>query len=210
MVILSSGGLRSLVATALTVANGEKVRATLLHIVDGRDNPKTRQAYVRKQAEAYGITRTAQIELPHLHAGARLKADGDARTPLATPQMLLAAAAYARQHAGHRLVWPASSNGDAKAIARATERVLLCSHLCDLEGEGMPTIETPLLELTDQQIVELGAHLGVSWYVAWSCGERNDRPCRACGPCRRRAAAFERAGMLDPAATTGSRAVAAK
>ncbi len=59
-------------------------------------------------------------------------------------------------------------------------------------------IETPLLELTDQQVVELGGQLDVPWKLAWSCQFHGDKPCRVCDPCRRRQRAFDAAGVIDP------------
>ena len=82
------------------------------------------------------------------------------------------------------------------AMARATEQMLLCEHLGDLEGP-MPQVSAPLLELTDQQIVELGGQLEVPWRLAWSCLGQNETPCHACSACHRRQAAFAEAGMLD-------------
>lgn len=202
LAILNSGGPRSLVAAALALRGPEKVRVTLVHIVDGRDNAVLRLEHVRQQAEALGITRVAELDLPHLFGhGQGAGPEGRPIGTVAAPQMLLAAVAHARQVQAQRLVWPISAAGDLKAIARATEQMTLCGHLCDLEGVPMPLIEAPLLEFTDRQVVELGAQLGVSWYLGRSCLGGVERPCRTCAACRRRAAAFEEAGLLDPAAT---------
>lgn len=204
LAILSSGGLRSLVATALAMQGPEKVRVTLIHILDGRDNAVTRLAYVRQQAEALGITRVSEIDLPHVFGGGQgVDAEGRPIGTLVGPQRLMAGIAHARQAQAQRLTWPMSADGDVKAIGRATEQMVLCGHLCDLEGVPMPAIDAPLLEYTDQQIIELGGQLGTSWHLAWSCLGSGERPCRSCAGCRRRAAAFDEAGVLDPAATAG-------
>lgn len=180
----------------------EKVRVTLIHVVDGRDNAVTRLEHVRQQAEALGITRVADIDLPHLFGhGQGAGPDGRPVGTLVGPQILLTAVAHARQAQAERLIWPVSGGGDVKAIARITEQMMLCGHLCDLEGVPMPALDAPLLEYTDAQIVELGGQLGVSWYLTRSCLASGPRPCRTCTACRRRAAAFEQAGILDPVAT---------
>jgi 7-cyano-7-deazaguanine synthase in queuosine biosynthesis len=105
----------------------------------------------------------------------------------------------ARFQQAERVVWPAAYNGVVKAMARGTEQVVLCEHLADLEGGPMPRIETPLLELADQQLIELGGQLGVPWDLAWSCLGDGDRMCRVCPACRRRKAAFDAAGVVDAA-----------
>lgn len=206
VLILSSGGLRSLVATALVLQPGEKTKVTLLHVADGRDNAPARFEHVRKHAEAYNIARVGQLELPHLYTQVAAPA-GDTRARVAVgtlvePQLLLAALAYAKQQGAQRVVWPCSCNAELKPMSRATEQSVLCGHLAELAGPGgaTPVIDTPLLEYTDRQIVELGAQLDVSWRLAWSCQGKGDTPCRNCPACRRRAAAFDAAGVLDPQA----------
>ena len=207
LAILSSGGLRSLIATLLARQEPGKVRITLIHILDGRDNAVTRLAYVRHQAEALGITRVTEIDLPHLFgrgygSGATTGQEGQPLGTLVVPQMLTVATAYARQAQAECVIWPVSAGpagGDPRAVARATEQTVLCGHLADLEGVPMPAIETPLLEYNDQQLIELGGQLAAPWNLAWSCFGSGDRPCRTCFACRRRRTAFDEAGVLDPA-----------
>jgi 7-cyano-7-deazaguanine synthase in queuosine biosynthesis len=59
-------------------------------------------------------------------------------------------------------------------------------------------METPLLELTDLQLLELGTHMQVPWNLAWSCDFGGESPCMACAGCWRRHAEFETAGLVDP------------
>jgi 7-cyano-7-deazaguanine synthase in queuosine biosynthesis len=237
-VILSSGGLRSLVAAALTLQPGERLRPVFVFARDGRDNADTRLDYVRLQAKALGVSRVHVLDLTHLHPPASQSAH--APGSLAGPQLLLAALGYALQHHADRVVWPVSYNADPRRMAVATEQVLICGHLADLDdarGLGVPGarptastsaapaadaaaprnghgnhadavwdapalttgpwVQTPLLEFTDAQVVQLGVQLGVSFKLAWSCTRRSG-PCGGCPGCRRRAAAFDAAGLVDP------------
>lgn len=203
--ILCSGGLRSLVAAALTLHDEPRPRLTLLHVMDGRPNRRVRREYARKQAEALGVKRVVEVDLAHLHDAEAAKAGNSAApdtTPLAAPQMLLVALAQARAVGAERVVWPVTAEGDAKALARVTEQTLLCNQLADLESKDAPQVDTPLAEFADRQVLELGAQLGVSWYLAWSCGRTNERPCGECAGCRRRSKAFDMAGMVDPLLAT--------
>jgi len=200
-VILASGGIRSLVATAVLAAAAERQKLVMLHIKDGRANAPVRLEHLRKQAEHYRVATTIELELPHLETeGFTHEKSDDLGSPLARPQMMLVALAQAIEAGASRLVWPVQVHGDYDIIACITEQLVLLQHLAQLECPKLPAIETPLLELTDAQMIELGGQLDVPWQLAWTCTLRNDQPCRICEPCRRRHAAFEAAGMTDPLA----------
>jgi 7-cyano-7-deazaguanine synthase len=197
--ILHSGGLRSLVATALAIENDDKTRLSLLSINDGRDNTPHRQDYTHRQAEHFAITRVHQIDLPHLYGHGHGKGpDDQPMGALVSPQILLAALGCARFQQAGQVIWPASFDADVKAMARATEQTMLADQSGDYDLGDSPRIDTPLLELSDRQVVELGEELGVPWHLSWSCLGSADITCRACPGCRRRKAAFTKAGIIDP------------
>lgn len=198
LLVLHNGGLRSLVACALLLGDDPPPRLTLVHIDDGREARLTRRNYVRKQAQALGITRLTELSMPHLFGhGYGRSPDGGPLGMLTRPQLLLAALAEARHQQAESVIWPVSVNGDSQAGALATEQAVLCEHLAEAEAEQTPRIETPLAEMTDQQVIELGGQLGVDWKLAWSCNRPGEQPCMACGGCRRRSQAFDKAGIVD-------------
>jgi len=119
-------------------------------------------------------------------------------SPLIRPQTLLVAIGQALRLKASRLVWPVQVNGDYATIARATEEVVLCEHMVRLELQQSPMIDLPLVELTDQQLVELGCQLEVPWEMAWTCMMGGQKHCRNCAACQHRYAAFEAAGVVDP------------
>ncbi len=197
--ILHSGGLRSLVATALTLENDDKARLTLLHLNDGRDNTYNRLDHVHRQAEHFAITRVNEMDLAHLYGHGHGKGpEGEPMGAFVVPQLLLAALSHARFQQAQQVIWPVSFDGNVKAMAQATEQAILADQFGDFEQGGAPHIVTPLLELTDRQVIELGAELDVPWEQSWSCLGQADIPCRACPGCRRRKAAFQASGMVDP------------
>ena len=198
-VVLSTGGMRSFTALASLLSGQDHPRVVLLHLLDGRTNTKTRSAYVHRQAQHLGLEEVLEIELPRV----KIKPADPDHQPLDTPALLRAhilvnAVARTIELGGDRLVWPAQSNGQFPAAAKVTEQAVLISHMAKLEYPYPPTIETPLLELTDQQLIELGGHLDLPWDQAWSCQMQGDRHCRVCEGCRRRIAGFESAGLIDP------------
>lgn len=199
LVVMNNGGIRSLVASMLLLSDDPTPRLTLVHIDDGRDARLTRRNYMRNQAVALGITRVTELAVPHLFGHGYGRApDGGPLGQLTRPQLLLAAIAEARYQQAEAVVWPISVNGDATQGAAATEQAVLCEHLAQNEAESSPRIETPLAEMTDQQVIELGGQLGCDWSLAWSCSRPGETPCQACGACRRRSQAFEKAGVIDP------------
>ncbi|EEF80918.1 7-cyano-7-deazaguanine synthase QueC [Methylophaga thiooxydans] len=67
--------------------------------------------------------------------------------------------------------------------------------------EGLKlTIETPLIDLTKQAIIEKGIALGVDYGQTVSCyqADNQGRACGQCDSCRFRKQGFEKAGIEDP------------
>ncbi|MFW5682955.1 MAG: 7-cyano-7-deazaguanine synthase [Phycisphaeraceae bacterium] len=221
-VVLSSGGLRGLIALALVQQEPERQRITLLRIDDGRPSRRRGADAAARQAEGFGAAHSVELSLTHIYAsphGHKAPAHREtsaqaAAPPLAADQVLLAAAAFARRLRCDRLVYPASYGLESERLSRATERLLLIEQLAattppEAAGEENETdevfslqIETPLFDLSDQQVVELGGQLGVDFSMSWSCMQDAARPCQQCRACKRRKVAFDKAGLEDPLLTT--------
>jgi len=198
--ILSAGGLRSLVATASVLSTEHRPDVILLYLHDGRISAKSRLAYVHRQAHHFSITNVIGLHLPHLNPTAKPDRDHDLpkQPVLVGPQVLLTGVAQAIQHGATRLIWPAQSNADFPIAGRLAEQIILIEHLAQLQQPDHPRVQTPLLELSDQQLIELGGQMGVPWELAWSCSLKGPDPCRVCADCRRRHEAFNGAGIIDP------------
>lgn len=205
MAILTAGGPRSLVATALTLADHERAYVFLLHVLNHRPSTKIRSEYVRRQAEHFQIADVTELELPRIKLK-RPSPDPAHTVSLPHTQVLVCAMARAVELGADRLIWPAQINGDFNSCARLTEQTVLVQHLAKIEHPFAPAVETPLLELTDKQLIELGNQLELPWDLAWSCQFQGEKPCRICPACRRRQAAFDAAGITDPAAETAGSA----
>ena len=78
-------------------------------------------------------------------------------------------------------------------------------HAMSMAAESMPTngpavrVFAPLSDMPFADIVKLATHFEIPLDRTWTCGSGAERPCGACGPCKARAQAFVKAGIVDPA-----------
>ena len=74
-----------------------------------------------------------------------------------------------------------------------------------VEGTLPVRIQTPLLQLTKRQIVELGLSLGVGYELTLSCYDPSSdgRACGHCDSCQLRRRGFAEAGVADPTRYVG-------
>jgi len=59
-------------------------------------------------------------------------------------------------------------------------------------------IETPVIDRSKKEIVEIGDRSGVPFELTWSCYHGDKKPCGKCESCLFRKQAFEEAGVPDP------------
>lgn len=198
IMLLNSGGLRSLLALSMAMHRHDKVRLTLIHAADGRDASAQRLEYAHRQADYHQLSRVVELNLTHLyHHPTAHTPDGLPASTLATPQLLLAALGYAADHKADQLIWPVAHNARPTPIGRATEQRIVCRQLAETELDESTALQTPLLRYTDRQLIELGEGLGIPWELSWSCALDVQRPCGGCPACRRRSTAFREAGVMD-------------
>ncbi len=222
--VLSNGGLGSLVATAWALAQARQEagqargRLALLHLAGTDAAAGQRWEHVQRQANHFEIKDVVRLQ-PVAVGGGDEESRGSASPPrdeghraLTVPRLLVEGMARTLLCGAGSLVWPVHCGDDLDLAARATQQAMLIEQLAQLEAADdetvalghapsmatSPAIAMPLLELTDRQMVELGANLGVPWELAWSCGQRGMKPCGGCPGCRRRATAFAEARMMDP------------
>mgnify|MGYP005847889301 CR=1 FL=1 len=198
-VVLHSGGLRSLVTTALLAAEHPRPRLALLHLTCPHAAAAHRAEHLRKQAEHFQIRKVVELALP-----VPPDSTGDATPAAGQSLKLVAALTQATAMGSDRVVWPAQFDADVRAAAHATELALVATQLIETELAPQhlpaPRLDTPLAELTDVQVVELGVQLDVPWALAWSCltPTSTGEACQSCEACRRRAKAFAAAGVAEP------------
>ncbi|MFI3290969.1 MAG: 7-cyano-7-deazaguanine synthase QueC [Opitutales bacterium] len=92
--------------------------------------------------------------------------------------------AYAA-HAGDHAIYADCRPEFAEAMQKAIE-------LCDY---SKIQLIRPFINMTKQEIVELGVKLGVDFAKTWSCYNGKDEPCGTCGTCTERILALKNAGV---------------
>lgn len=198
IVVLNGGGLRSLAALA-TVAGRQRVATVFVH--DGRTGSDHFHQAAVDQAKHYNVDRTVELALPHLRPPSSVKTleKPQGYAPMASAQLLLAAAGAAAQMGGTRLIWPVQPGPEYTHLSAVSETIMLVEDLMHTTlGEAAITVETPLLEMTDRQVIEVGHKMDVSWSLARTCLSERAQPCQNCWGCDRRWRAFDEAGIEDP------------
>ena len=60
------------------------------------------------------------------------------------------------------------------------------------------TLNTPLLKLSKDEIIQKGINLNVPFEKTWSCYKGQEKACGVCDSCQLRLKGFKKAGLQDP------------
>jgi len=221
-IVLSSGGIDSCVLTCLA---GQENDLALLHISYGqRAQQQERQAF-EKQAKHFKPKHVLNVELPHL---ARIGGSSltDPRLPIENssdlggqipntylpfgfPTFWAVAASWAQVIGARKIFFGAvADHGVRTHPAGMLEPSLKreCLYLFDQLAElaSKPDLnlrfETPLYDLSRNEIIALGQRLQAPLQLTWSCYHQGPDPCLQCYRCVIRREGFHQTGMADPAA----------
>jgi 7-cyano-7-deazaguanine synthase len=207
-VVLSSGGIHSLVAAGMAA---REHRVALLHVQDGRIPAVQAAAAFEKQVahfqplKAWSVAAPAlrQTALPAEITGIIHSTGSDPHSfliPMRELHLLTIAAAYARNLRADTIIWGVQfDQKQADAVARNVEFLQVFSNLLDLCSPETPlTVKTPLMGLEDAQVIELGYQMGLPLAASWTCQMAVETPCMSCPACARRTRAFRGAQLVDP------------
>ncbi len=76
-------------------------------------------------------------------------------------------------------------------------RVLECGLKSGVENKPVK-VETPLLNMSKAQIIQMGLQWHVPYHLTWSCYKGGATPCGTCDSCFLRAKGFQASGIPDP------------
>lgn len=160
MLAIVDGGLESLVASMLV---DPPKRAIAWFAGGPPDQIELRRSAAASQADLIGLESAVDSICDSVLWSALPGGFGEAT-------LLLAALAQAAKLDRSRVLWPRHVAGDLNDMLDAADRALLVHRigLIELENTESPNIriDTPLIDLTDRQLVELAVDLDAP---VWSC-----------------------------------------
>lgn len=179
--IIDLGDLPGLVAAAIS----ERPDLTVLyHPRVAGSNAVERATVVAAHAERFGCDGLIVDELESILDALP---DANRSEDLAELGIMLLQAARAARRTGCRvIVWPVHVGEDVGSAARLLERALTLGDLLNptADPQGL-SIQTPLLDLADWQVLDLAIRLDVPLRLARFCERSPANPCAACPSCRR-------------------------
>lgn len=221
VLVLTSGGVDSTTCLGWMVSKYGKENVVALSVSYGQKHTKELEAS-EKVAEYYGVEHIflnlAEIfrysdcsllkhsdkDIPHESYAEQLKqTDG---TPVSTyvpfrNGLFLSSAASVALSKGCEIIYYGAHSDDAagSAYPDCSEAFNNAMNEAIYQGSGgQVRIEAPFVSWTKSQVVKKGLELGVPYELTWSCYEGKEKPCRKCGTCIDREAAFEANGETDP------------
>jgi hypothetical protein len=164
--ILTDAGLASLIACAAAAERG-RIGAPALVLFAGTSGDDVRREAASRQAEMLGLP-FASLIVP---GSTRSRAEAETLA-------LLAAGHEAARRGVSELIWPVQPGGagpgdwpELDDLATCVDRALLVSRLVALDSESHQRpdfrISTPHVDLTDRQLADLAADLGVNPRACW-------------------------------------------
>ncbi len=219
-VVMVSGGLNSLVLTGMAA---REYTLALMHVSYGQRTQDRDLTCVRDICDRFKPAKKAAIALPHFQTvGGNARVDkkltiehastlGNEAPSTYVPGLiptLLGLAFHWASAIGARHILIGSSENDGPPCPRTS--LLFPDHRRDLyhlynqlieitaKRETGIQLQTPLIEMTREEVVRLGQHLSVPFELSWSCLSSGERPCGTCYGCVSRAQGFVGAAMPDP------------
>lgn len=211
--VLSSGGVDSTTLLALACEKYGRENVVALSIFYGQKHKKELEA-ADKTAKYYNVEHIAldlsaifqysdcsllagsKNEIPHETYAEQLeKTDGSpvsTYVPFRNGLFLSAAASVALSKGCSVLMYGAHADDAAgNAYPDCSEAFVDAMNKAVYEGSGgQLKISAPFAGMNKAAVVAEGKHLGVPYELTWSCYEGGDEPCKVCGTCRDRRAAF--------------------
>lgn len=218
-VVLCSGGLNSAVAAKVAATD---YALAMLHVKFGHRAAERDAKAFAEQAEYFKPAHQLVIDMPHFSAmggngrvskkiaieDAMALSEGRCNTniPGLVHTLIGAAFTWATTLGANRIFLGIAEDLGPPAPRLATlypeygrEFVELCRHAIAAAHPERPVeIETPLAELTRNEVIRLGMRMHVPLELTWSCIASSSAPCGVCLGCATRHRGFLDAALPDP------------
>lgn len=212
-IVLLSGGMDSLVTAAIAIRDNEYV--CFLHVNYGQRTVAKEKECFDKLCIYYNPAKSLIIDMDWLGkiGGSALTDSGIEITdfsnsklipktyvPFRNANLISAAVAWAEVIDANKIYIGAVEEDSSgypdcrKAFFQNMQKTIETGSL----NKNNIRIVTPVINLSKQQIVELGKELNVPFEYSWSCYKNEDKACGICDSCHLRLKAFTNAGIKDP------------
>jgi len=212
-VVLVSGGLDSCVTAAIAA---EEYELAFLHLNYGqRTEARERQAFF-DLAEAFQAAHQLDVDITHLTkiGGSSLTdpemqvTDADLENteipssyvPFRNANILSIAVSWAEVLGATKLFIGAVSE-DSSGYPDCRPEFFEAFNQVIATGTKPETrieINTPIIHLKKEEIIQQGKALDAPLHLTWSCYQASDKACGVCDSCALRLRGFQRAGVEDP------------
>lgn len=213
-IVLISGGMDSLVSTAIAKRDGYSLAA--LHLNYGQRTERKELECFERITTHYGITEKLVVDVTHLSrmGGSSLtdktievsKADIHSKeiptsyVPFRNANILSIAVSWAEVIGAQRIFIGAVEEDSSGYPDCRKEFYAAFNQMIKLGTKPTSDIQviTPVIDMKKSAIVKLGLEMNAPFELSWSCYRENDLACGECDSCALRLRAFQEVGIEDP------------
>jgi len=203
--LIDYGDFPSLVAATILARPDE---AVILHPRGHDAGAAGREAAAMRHAEVLDVAGFLVDKFPEIDAvpvAGGAMSDPQRIEALDDACVLMRAAAAADRLGCSKILWPRQVGPHADRIGQAVQRANLVAEVVQVGTGGTSArrlvIDLPLVDLTDERLVDLADEGGAPMRAFQPCREGGGKiapPCERCDGCRRWRAAFDAAGVTWP------------
>ncbi len=213
-IVLISGGMDSLVSTAIAKRDGYSLAA--LHLNYGQRTERKELDCFERITAHYGIAEKLVVDVTHLSriGGSSLtdktievsKADIHSKeiptsyVPFRNANILSIAVSWAEVIGAQRIFIGAVEEDSSGYPDCRKEFYAAFNQMIKLGTKPTSDIQviTPVIDMKKSAIVKLGLEMNAPFELSWSCYRENDVACGECDSCALRLRAFQEVGIEDP------------
>ncbi len=213
-IVLISGGMDSLLSTAIAKRDGYELAA--LHLNYGQRTERKELECFEKITAHYGIKEKLVVDVTHLSriggssltdkaievskANIHSKDIPTSYVPFRNANILSIAVSWAEVIGANRIFIGAVEEDSSGYPDCRKEFYAAFNQMIKLGTKPTTDIQiiTPVIEMKKSAIVKLGLELNAPFELSWSCYQENDVACGVCDSCALRLRAFQEAGIEDP------------
>jgi 7-cyano-7-deazaguanine synthase len=213
-IVLISGGMDSLVSTAIAKRDGYDLAA--LHLNYGQRTERKELECFERITAHYDIKEKLVVDVTHLsriggssltdktievsRANIHSKEIPTSYVPFRNANILSIAVSWAEVIGANRIFIGAVEEDSSGYPDCRKEFYAAFNQMIKLGTKPTTDIQiiTPVIEMKKSAIVKLGLELNAPFELSWSCYQENEVACGVCDSCALRLRAFQEVGIEDP------------